>query len=207
MEKQQEEVGNNSLSGVQQNFPSSRVNTEKGGGKTFSLEQANVNSMTNTIDKVCQEERKNMERPEEEDQNGNDKANMRGKDICERKDETSVFLSKENVFRYSRGWRSAPTCNICGRKFRSLENKEFHEANHNIMKYKCACGFLFLNFQNFRSHLQSAHEQTTKASSVTQNPTIVDAANHTNKSNLKCHLASGDFVKKSSTKSILQIMK
>ena len=182
------EAGNSSLSGVRQNVHSSHVSTEKDGGKTFSLEQGNVDFMTNATDKTGYEETENMRSPKKKDQNGDDKANMDGKDICEDKNETDVFRSKESEIGYSHRWRSAPTCNMCGRKFRSLEKKESHETNHNKMRYKCACGFFFLNFPNFRSHLLSVHELNPKDTSVTQNSIIDDVANHTNKSVLKCHL-------------------
>ena len=61
------------------------------------------------------------------------------------------------------GWH---TCGLCGRKFKTKEKRDHHEANHSKMRFKCSCGFLFLKSPSFKSHLQYVHNSATEVQKV-----------------------------------------
>ena len=53
-----------------------------------------------------------------------------------------------------------PKCNICQRLFRSAADRNYHEQNHHLMKYKCpdpGCGFMFERFGTLYKHSMRYH--------------------------------------------------
>ncbi len=59
-----------------------------------------------------------------------------------------------------RVWTGKP-CHLCGRVFRSEDDRALHVALHDCMKFKCPapCGNLFLDFRSFRDHNRGKHHK------------------------------------------------
>ena len=81
----------------------------------------------------------------------------------------SARRSEENKPIHNHESHSICACSLCGRKFRTKEKREHHEANHSNMKFKCSCGYLFLESSGYKSHLQYAHQSLTEVQEANQN--------------------------------------
>ena len=54
-------------------------------------------------------------------------------------------------------WPKRLMCTICKRKFTSEDRKQFHEAHHNEMIYRCFCGNMFLKTLPLINHSYHSH--------------------------------------------------
>ena len=108
-------------------------------------------------------------------------------------------------------------CDLCGRKFQTQPNKDFHEINHDKMVYRCPdpCGYMYMKLSILNKHSVSCHGKRFSGAIQNSNKTLCNGPTRTSgsasssassyshsneepkpmprKEKLKCHLCQRRF--------------
>ena len=86
-------------------------------------------------------------------------------------------------------------CQLCGRKFQTPHNKDFHEANHDKMVYQCPdpCGYMYMKLGILNKHSISCHGKRLSGTRLHGNQRFSEAPHRNISARTSDNVSSFDY--------------